>query len=190
MKSTWCLLPFALLTVSPGCQPAPTSTRMELTTHDEAGRRQHHYTDFRQGSYRMTSSGLVELVLQTDRPSTIDPTQNIRQVLYVKTFWNPRPGRSTVEASQIDARVQFAMLTPPTGVRYDGSAFLTWRLDEKTGVLAGWIESGTLTPRFRMGNTTAPFGPANFTGSFIARERPGEVVDAAQMLEAQFNRPF
>jgi len=40
-----------------------------------------------------------------------------------------------------------------------------------------------------MGNALEPFGPANFTGTFVAQEKPGDVVDTAQALEAQFNRP-
>jgi len=172
------------------CQPEPALTRIDVAAYDDAGRLHRHYTDFRRAAYRLAPGGLVELVLQTERPSALDPTQTIRQVLLIQAFWNPQPGRSFVESSQIDARVRFAMLTPPTGVRYDGSAMVTWRVDRASRRLTGWIESGSLTPRFRMGDAVEPFGAANFTGSFIADENPGEVVETIQMLESRFNRPI
>lgn len=179
---------FGLLLLA-GCKSTPTDTRIDLMTFDEAGTPRQHYTEFRRASYRMSPGGLVELVLRSERPSERDPTQMIEQVIYIKCFWNPQPTRAFVDETQIDARVQYAVLTPPTGVRYDGSAMVTWRYDKDSGKLAGWIESGTLTPRFRMGDVIEPFGPANFTGTFVAEENPREIVETAQILEAQFNRP-
>lgn len=182
------ILAFPLLLLA--CQQPPTRTRINLTAHDANGQPQRHYTDFRRAYYQVSAGGLVELVLQTERPSSVDPTQTINQILYVRSIWNPHPGRSAVEASQIDAQARYAMLTPPTGVRYDGSAMITWKLDKKAHKLSGWIESGTLTPRFRMGEAMEPFGPANFSGTFVAEENPRVVVETAQALESQFNRPI
>lgn len=173
-----------------GCRGGPVGTRIDVATFDEAGQPKQHYTNFRSAAYRMSPGGLVEVVMRAERPSSIDPTQTIEQVFYLKSFWNPQPARSFIDASQIDARAQFAMLTPPTGVRYDGTAMVTYRFDKQTRKLSGWIESGTLTPRFRMGDALEPFGPANFTGTFVAEEKPGLVVNTAQMLESQFNRPL
>ncbi|HOB74321.1 MAG TPA: hypothetical protein PKG54_07325 [Phycisphaerae bacterium] len=172
-----------------GCRTPPTRTRIDLITYDEAGQQRRHYTEFRRAAYRMSPGGRVELVLRSERPSSVDPTQTVHQVMYIRCFWNPQPERTTVDSSQIDARVQYALLTPPTGVRYDGAAMVTWRYDKRTKKLAGWIESGTLTPRFRMGEALEPFGPANFSGTFVAEEKPGEVVETAQAMEYQFDQP-
>jgi hypothetical protein len=190
MTGRHCLIGLLGLVLLAGCRSTPTQTRIDLSTFDANGCPERHYTKFREAFYRMSPGGLVELVLQVERPSTIDPTQTISQVIYVKSFWNPQPARSYIEASQIDARVQYAMLTPPTGVRYDGSAMVTWRYDKNACKLAGWIESGTLAPRFRMGNAFEPFGPAGITGTFVAKENPGLVVNAAQALETQFSKPI
>lgn len=165
-------------------------TRINLTTFDAQGQTSQHYATFPQAGYRLTPGGTFELVLQTRRASTLDPTQTITQLVYVKCFWTPRPGTTYAEPSQINARVQYAMLTPPTGVRYDGSAFLCCRRNPRTGELTGEIESGTLSARFRMGDAIEPFASAKFTGSFTAREDPREVVRVAQMLSAQFTSPI
>ncbi len=162
--------------------------RLDLTTYNEQGRPQRHYTEFRRAFYRWGPGGTVDLVLRAERPSSVDPTQTITQVVYVKSFWSPRPGTTFVEATQINARVQYAMLTPPTGVRYDGAAFVSFKLDKHSGRLTGEFESGSLSPRLRMGDAVEPFGPARFTGTFSAEENPRDVVNAVQTLEGQFSK--
>jgi len=129
MNARHCLVGLAGLLLLAGCRGAPVGTRIDLATFDEAGGPKQHYTTFHRAAYRMSPGGLVELVMRAERPSSVDPTQTIQQVIYIKSFWNPQPSRTFLDASQIDARVQFAMLTPPTGVRYDGTAMITYRFD-------------------------------------------------------------
>lgn len=174
------------LGLSTGC--SSTGTRLILTTYYEDGVPQQHYADFPEAYYAHSAAGTLELVLRAERPSSVDPTQSITQLVYLKTFWNPQPGRTYVQATQINARVQYAVLTPPTGVRYDGGAFITCKLDKDGDTLTGEVESGTLTPRFRMGEAVEPFGPAKFEGTFTARHRPGEVRATHQFLTSQFGR--
>jgi hypothetical protein len=162
--------------------------RLDLTTYDEQGAPRQHYADFRRAFYRQSPGGTLDLVFRAERPSSVDPTQTITQLVHVKSFWNPRPGTTFVEATQINARVQYAMLTPPTGVRYDGTAFISYKLDKHTGLLTGRFESGSLSPRFRMGDAIEPFGQARFTGSFSATESPRDVVQAIQKLEGLFSQ--
>jgi hypothetical protein len=172
----------AVLICAGGCGHG--RARIELVTYDEDGTARHHYADFDRASYRQLPGGLVELAMRAERPSTIDPTQTITQILLIRTFWNPQPARTWAEATQINARVQYAMLTPPTGIRYDGAAFLTYR--KRRGQITGHVESATLAPRYRMGQAVEPFDTARFTGTIRAKENPGEVVRLAQTIEAQF----
>lgn len=170
-----------------GCG-GPKATRIELQTFEENGKTSQHYTEFSRASFKRTSDGRLEVVLQTEQPSRLDPSQTITQVVHIQTFWNPRLGITYAESTQINARIQYAILTPPTGVRYDGGGFVTYKVDWLTGEVAGYIESGDLVPKFQMGNAVEPFGPAKVTGTFRARENPGEVVNTHQMLESQFKR--
>lgn len=167
-----------------------TVTRLNLTTFDAAGTPQHHYTEFRRASFRRLDDGRLELVLKSEQPSTVDPTQSIVQTMYVGMFWQPVYGRSRAEPTQINARVQYAIITAPTGVRYDGGAFVTYRIDRQTGEAVGRIESGTISPKYRIGNAAEPFGPARFTATFRATENPGEVVNTLDVLKTQFNQPI
>ncbi len=170
-----------------GCG-GPEVTRIEVTTYDGSGSARHHDTEFVRASYYRPPNGMVELVLWAEDPSTLDPTQRITQIVYVKEFWNPRPGTTYAEPTQINARVQYALLSPPTGVRYDGAAFLTYRINRWTGVLTGRLESGNLAPRYHMGGADVPFGPARFTGAIRAVQNQAQVVHAVQMLESLFSK--
>jgi hypothetical protein len=180
---TICLLPGLLMAT--GCTGwiKPTETRLELVTHDEQGRHD-HFARFPRAYYAVNAAGLLELLLISEEPSTLDPTQNIRQIVYLREFWNPRPGKTYANATQINAEVTYAMLTPPTGVRYDGGAFLTYK--KEGNEIAGWIESGNVKPRYRMGGAIEPFGPATFKGTFRARENPARIVELRHELDTLF----
>jgi len=164
-------------------------TRIDLTTFDRSGGRPEHYcTKFARASYRLAPGGTLELVLRSEKPSRRDPTQTITEIFYLKEFWNPRPGTTYADATQINARVQYAILSPPTGVRYDGGAFIIYKVNKRTGQITGRIESGHLRPRYRMGDALEPFGPATLTGTFQASENPGDVVNTIQLLDSQFRK--
>jgi hypothetical protein len=171
-----------------GC--SPKGARMNLITYDDMGTPNRHYSDFGRASFRWQSDNLIELVFQTQAPSTIDPTQTITQMVYIGTIWAPRYGVTNAEETQINAHVQYAILTPPTGVRYDGTAFVSYKIDPNTKEAVGRIESGDLTPVAKMGDATEPFGPARITGTFRASDNGGEVVNVIQAFKTQFNQPI
>lgn len=181
------LLVLAGLAAIAGC--GPKGTRMNLVTYNEAGQANAHYTDFAQAYFKRQSDGRIDLVFESCQPSRVDPTQMITQIVHVQSFWTPQPGRTYVESSQVNARMQYAILTPPTGLRYDGGGFVTYKIDKRTGEAVGYVESGDLAPAYRMGDAVEPFGPAKIYGHFRARENPGNVVDAIQQLRNQFTVP-
>jgi len=173
-----------LLLAMAGCAAGPT--RIEFTTFDTSGGSEHVYANFSSASYRKIQGGLIELVCRAETPSTLDPTQTITQIVFVRTFWHPQPGRTFVERTQLDGTVIYTVLTPPTGVRYDGAGFLTFKIRDD-GTMEGEIESGTLTPRYRMGDAVIPFSSARITGRIRAVENPRDVVNTLQSIESQFS---
>jgi hypothetical protein len=163
-------------------------TRIDLVTYDPDGTAHRHYADFEEAYYHRSPSGGIELVLRSEQPSKLDPTQTITQVVHLKAFWVPKPGTTFVESSQINAHLRYAIWTPPTGVRYDGAGFASFRLDQRQSILTGRIESGTLSPRFRAGNAVEPFGTARLSGQFRAEKDPARVVALVQWLQSHFSR--
>lgn len=167
-----------------GCSAGPA--RIELTTYDIAGRAERSYASFNRAGYRITPGGLIEIAMETENPSSVDPTQTIRQMVYLKTIWYPQPGRTAVESTQLDATLMYALLTPPTGIRCDGSAMVTYKWNNEGKPIEALIESATLTPRYRMGDAVEPFGPARLVGTITLYERPGDVMETLQFLQTQF----
>ncbi|MGQ9649446.1 MAG: hypothetical protein ACUVXJ_05005 [Phycisphaerae bacterium] len=169
-----------------GC--SSQSTRIHLTTYDEAGREQHHYADFNRAAFLVNPSGLVELGMRVEQPSKLDPTQTITQLVHIKEVWKPVPGRTAVERTQINVQVRYAILTPPTGVRYDGAGFLYAKFKEGSTTISGEIESGRLAPSYRMAEAVLPFGVARISGTFRAVKNPGEVIEIARQLDLLFSK--
>jgi hypothetical protein len=165
---------------------APRTTRMNLITYDEDGKANSFHSDFGRASFSRESDNRIELVFRNQVPSRLDPTQTITQMVYIEMFWAPRYGVTRAESTQINANVQYAILTPPTGVRYDGGAFVTYKVDPFTKELYGWIETGDLTPALKMGNAVEPFGPARIYGTFRAVDNGSDVVNVCQQLKTQF----
>lgn len=173
-----------LLVAVAGCGDPPN--RMLFKAVDRAGGEQRLSTQFRRAVYHRNPQGLIEVVLKTDHPSTEDPTQTITQILYLRQVWNPRLGASFAETSQLNARLEYAILSPPTGVRYDGSAFISYKISDRTHTLDAEIESGSLSPRYQMGDAVEPFPASRITGTIEAVESPREVINALQLIERTF----
>lgn len=180
--ATWAVLLAGLA----GC--SPESTRLHLTTYDEAGRERHHYADFNRVAFLTNPSGLLELGMRAEQPSKLDPTQTITQLIHIREVWRPRPGHTPIDSTQINVEVRYAILTPPTGVRYDGAGFLFAKIAKDGRTVSGQIESARLAPSYRMGDAALPFGPARFSGPFRAVNNPGEVIEIARQLDLLFSK--
>ena len=165
------------------------STRIHLTTYDEAGREQHHYADFNRVVFLVNPSGLLELGMRVEQPSKTDPTQTITQLIHIREVWKPVPGMTAIESTQINVQVRYAILTPPTGVRYDGAGFVYAKISKDGKNATGKIESGRLAPSHRMADAVLPFGVARFSGPFRAVKNEGEVIEIARQLELLFSKP-
>jgi hypothetical protein len=176
-----------VLLVLAGCQIP--STRIQLTTYDETGKEQHHYADFKRVAFMITPDGLLELAMRSEQPSSLDPTQTITQLVHMKQVWRPQPGRTAVQSTQIDAVVRYAILTPPTGVRYDGSAFVFSMIKKDANTITGQIESGRLGLAYLMGDAAPPFGPARLVGPFRAARNEAEVMEISRQLDLLFSKP-
>lgn len=181
-----CIVWAALLAGLAGC--SSQSTRLHLTTYDETGREQHHYADFNRAAFLVNPSGLLELGMRVEQPSKMDPTQTITQLIHIKEVWKPQPGRTNIEKTQINVQVRYAILTPPTGVRYDGAGFVFSKSKPDAKSIVGEVESGRLAPTYQMADALLPFGPARISGPFRAVSNPGEVIEIGRQMDTLFSK--
>lgn len=150
-----------------GCGSPPN--RILIETHTADGVPQTYSTDFADAVFAPTADGGYDVVLRWKQPTDVDPTQDMEQLLYARVLWTPRPGVTRAEATMINARTAYTILTPPTGVRYEGGCFLSFKLNRAGTRLTGRIESGELAPLRLVGGARQPFGPARISGRIDAR---------------------
>jgi len=171
-----------LLVVLCGCQEKPT--RMELTTFRDPRYPETWAATFQEGYYRRAEHGNVDIVLRSTQPAEKDPTQTIEQIVHIRTLWRPIPGKTLAESSMINALISYVILTPPTGISYDGSGFVSFSLRWRSDEIRGQIEQAELRPRRRCGGAADPFGPVQLRGEFSARPDGPRVLKALHRIEA------
>jgi hypothetical protein len=178
------LITAVLLVACVGCKSDPH--RLHLTTYNEAGEPQRRYTDLSQAYYHRNHDGRVEIVLVAETPDSQDPTQTVTQLMHIKELWTPHPGVTFANATQINARIHYVIMTETSGIRYDGAAFVTYDISDRTRLLEGEIEAGQMIAKTRMGQALEPFANARIDGKLTALPDSGRVVEALQTVEHRF----
>lgn len=131
---------------------------------------------FDEACFSHDALGNLDLVFRSVRPSRQDPSQLIRQVVHVSTFWKPIPGTTFVESTQCNATFCYMIGTGPVCISYDGAGFVTFKLKWFKRRLSGKIESGELAPLRRVGKPKDLLGQARITGKFLARRDKTKVL--------------
>lgn len=168
----WSGLPLGLVLV--GCAPPPN--RIYIETFEEPLAPKKYTTDFTEAYFARSADGGLDILLRWKQPTQADPTQEMEQIVHAHTFWVPVYGTTRAEASMLNTTLRFMILTPPTGVGYQGAGFLTFTIDRAGERLDGRIESGELAPKQAVGGARKPFGPARISGRIRA------VRDRRQLL--------
>lgn len=170
-----------------GCTPLPN--RIYIETFDDPLAPKKYTTDFAEAYFARAADGGLDVLLRWKQPTQADPTQDIEQIVHAHAFWTPVLGTTRAEASMLNATLRFMILTPPTGVEYDGAGFITFKLDRSGNILDGRIESGELTPRQTVGGAQKPFGPARISGQIQATQNRRQILRFLQEAELRLRSP-
>jgi hypothetical protein len=176
-----------LAVVLGGC--AKTPNRIYVETFNDPLAPKKYNTDFTEAYYAKAADGGLDLLLRWKQPTKADPTQEMEQVIHAHAFWTPVLGTTRAEASMINATLRFMILTPPTGVGYEGAGFITFKIDPKQRILDGQIESGELVPKQSVGGAKKPFGPARISGTIRAIESRRQILRLLQDAELNLRSP-
>lgn len=113
------------------------------------------------------------------------------QILHIHMFLEPRPGRTPIEPTAVNATVRYAVLANGELGVYAGAGFLLPASSPGAGVFAGDVIQTSL----RLNRATDRFrdllGPSELRASFSAGNRPDEARRMASVftLLAQQTRP-
>lgn len=163
--------------------------RVYVETFNEPLAPKKYSTDFTEAYFAKAADGGLDILLRWRRPTQADPTQEMEQIVHAHAFWVPVLGTTRAEASMLNATLRFMILTPPTGVGYQGAGFLTFTIDRSGDVLDGQIESGELTPRQVAGGAKTPFGPARISGKIHATRNRRQLLRILHEADLNLRSP-
>ncbi len=141
--------------------------------------------NFSRVSFTDTGTGDFEILLQSSEPIAREGNKVLRQMVYISTLWNPIPGKTYADESQINAKVVYLVEIAerqegtvttegrPTILCYKGSGFVSYQLDRTGQVMTGSIEKALLEPLHKSG--TRRLGRFELSGEFKAMKNRGAV---------------
>lgn len=159
-------------------------TRLRVVDHREEGPSAEYFQEFDECYFRRDAGGNLEIVGQ-HRSGGAGQVET-RQVIHVKTFWTPRPGRTRVESSMLNSVVQYYIVTWPTGASFEGAGFVSFFEDPEEGTVEAVLERAALSPRRKLGPATRVFHRAELRGPLYATRDESKVVSILLEMERLF----
>jgi len=173
-----------ILAALPGCA-APKSV---LTIADRSANVQprEYETDFDESYFDFDRQGNVQIVLRRVDDAIHGGLGDTEQVVHIRSVWEPVPGRTFGESSQINGMVTYAILSGRSGATYEGAGSLFFYLNENSDTLSGTLEQAALKPRRKRTADSVLFEQIVLTGKFHARRDRRQVVRAANNIARIF----
>jgi hypothetical protein len=111
-------------------------------------------------------------IAAASQPETVASDQGewSSQVLHIKVFWTPRPGRTYAESTQTNAAIRYYLFLGKDVMCYDGAGFVYFRPPAKGKPFVGRLESASLNPVPTVSGAHDLFGPCRLTGDFVAAQ--------------------
>jgi len=176
------MLVFSVL-VTAGC--SEQTTRLTLTSYLEADQPKEYAQSFQRGWFCENSSGEFLIALENEQYMAEPAERWVRQYVFITLLWVPKPGTTFAESSQINARIEYVMLSserpdgdqvsrrPLVQLCYRGTGFVSFRKSRRGDRLTGRIESSLLQPP--PGQVNDLFGEFTLVGRFRAVRDAGQV---------------
>ncbi len=177
-----------LVMIIAGCHSAPYN-RVEVTDFRTDSPPQLSYQDFNESYYRINEDGLVDLVLRLQTRSPSDLTRKTVQILLVRSFWKPHPGRTFAHGSMINANLCYAIFRGNSGISYEGGGFFEYALARRNDVITGKLEGGDLQPLRQFGSDLNVFEWAAIEGRFRARRNDRRATRIINQIDHMLGQP-
>ncbi len=151
-----------------GCRSAPFN-RVEVTDIRSDATPQLHYEDFDESYFRLRDGGLVDVVLRKQTRAAADQTRKIVQIIVLRSYWKPFPGRTYANDSMLNANLCYVLIKGDSAISYEGGGFFQYAEKKGGEVITGKLECGDLQPLRAVGGDLGIFERARISGKFKAR---------------------
>jgi len=162
------------------------SNSFDITDHRDPFQDRQYHENFDEAYYDLDSEGNVQIVLRRTRPMGNDPKEPLTQVIHLKTFWRPIPGRTVAERTQINGFVSYLIVGGGVGATFEGAGSVFMHQNKKGSVLTGTMEYAVLKPKRRLAADNDIFAQAELKGHFRARRDARRVVSIVNDLNRLF----
>jgi len=179
----------ALGTIVLGCSPTPRPDpgRLSLTSLKDPSAPTRYHQSIARGSYRRRPGRRCDIVLRSSGDALADAAaERIDHVLHIDVFYRPVPGKTYVERTMTNARLDYYVLAGAQGLHYTGAGFVTFDL-AGDGEMTGRIESGHLDVAQRINGAVDRYGAMTIQGRFRAARDPAGTLDALRRLGGRFD---
>lgn len=180
-RSRWIAL--LLVAALPGLGGCANRGSMKLTSFKDAYFPENHQFAFDECVFRKDAGGdyLVVGYLGAWQPAGID--QPVEQWLEIRTFWQPKPGKTRDDPSGTSATLRLVIAGASGRVVYTGAGFVypsTVRFSKR---MEFSIEGARLSPDSTSGSTPEFLGEIRLDGKLSAEPNAYRAVDLSRQIE-------
>jgi hypothetical protein len=166
---------WALLTVLSGClQPV---SRFQIVDFREDGSPRPYHESFEEAYYDIDHADNVDIVLRRVEQVAQSPPETITQVVHIRSFWRPIPGKTGDGPTQINGHVSYLIVSGSRGAAFEGAgSILIAQVPFDNDALKGILNGAILKPTRRLATGADLFQRAELSGQFQATRDPHRLV--------------
>lgn len=176
-----------LIWMAGGCGRTPN--RLDIASFKEGVGPRSFRQKFEEAHFGRRGRESFDIVLQSRQPSRSAPTQSIRQIVHVRTFWRPIPGDTWADDTGVTAAVRYYVLHGDSGMCYEGGGYVDVKLDRKGKRLLGRLGVVHIKPGRHFGPDKDPFGSIQLGGRIKATLNESRTSAVVRRLMRDFG-PF
>lgn len=175
-----------------GC--APRESRLELAAFRDPYFPERIALDLHECAYRVDAGGDYHVVARGQSSSALIPP-GATQLLHIRMFWRPFPGRSPAHASGVDAMIRYAVTTTGGAAVYSGTAFVYADPGKLRGAAADGgpldlrLERAELRLETLSGDATDTLGSIRAEGAVRAAPDPNLALELARQVDRAMSAP-
>ncbi len=177
----------ACLAVAPtivGC--AERVSRMAITDYREPGLAARYQETFDEAYYDIDALGNVDVVLVRGSVLANDNSDRPIQVVHIRSFWRPIPGRTVTHRTQINGTVTYYITSGSVGATFEGAGSVFFKRNKRLDTLSGSLDLARLKPVRRLTQDGAIFRSADITGEFHAVRDRRRLVRIIHEMDRRF----
>jgi len=163
-----------------------TVTRFEVIDYRAGGAELRYRESFSEGFFDLDDAGNLDVVMHHEKRDPADPAGQITQVIHVRTLWRSIPGVTVAERSQINAEVEYFIISGDVGQSFEGAGSVIFSTNRKADTITGTLDLARLKPVRQLIAADDLFERVDLSGTFVAQKDRRRVRDTVHDMARRF----